>query len=262
MTKQIMWKDELATGIEMLDIQHKVLFDLANDLNNAYQNNAGGQVIDTMFNVIQHYSFKHFETEEDLLRDEEDYLEHCYQHYQLLKELNFYAVEFRNRRKLKMAPGTFLEQWLYQHIGKSDLPDLEKVKPVADLEVIDDFETFNEEPDQERREFKRIRSESVVDKTIVANCYNASNFKRCKVTVIDMAPGGLRIHCDEKKFAVDDLLIIKCKIGGLFYMEEKVKVAHFDKNYYGVEFITPSKETIKFFTELYGAIHHNKSSYY
>ena len=59
METEMKWTAELATGIDIIDTQHKVMLDLANDLKRAYENNAGAQVLDTMFGVIMHYSFQH-----------------------------------------------------------------------------------------------------------------------------------------------------------------------------------------------------------
>jgi len=245
------WSNDLSTGIKIIDTQHKVLFDLANDLKNAYDNNAGAQVIDTMFSVIQHYSFKHFATEEDLLSGRGDFHIHCYEHYQLLRQLNQYAVDFRNNRRLPMPPSEFLEKWLTDHIKGSDIPALEEAaKKVGQLDI-DDIETFDEE-EVDQRQHKRIRYDSVVDKKITGRCYNANSLKGCTITVVDMAVGGLKIYAD-RKFEVDDLLIINCKIGRMFNLDEKVRVTNVNENLHGVQFINPKTETITFFTELYGA---------
>ena len=71
-----------------------------------------------------------------------------------------------------------------------------------------------------------------------------------------MAVGGLKLYSEEK-LEIDDLLIIRGRIGSVFTMNEKVRVvANAAANLYGVQFISPKNETITFFTELYGAVHH------
>ena len=112
------WNDSLAVGVEIIDNQHKMLFDLANDLNNSVNMGANKQVIDTLFAVIISYAFTHFETEENKITNQIDFSNHCYQHYQLLKQLHQYAVDFRNNRKVDVQPGEFLESWLLEHIKK------------------------------------------------------------------------------------------------------------------------------------------------
>jgi len=252
MKKTISWNPDLKVGVEIIDTQHKILFDLVNDLNNAVNNNAGLQVIDTMFAVITNYAFQHFAMEESYLADKSDFKDHCYKHYQLLKELNDYSIEYRNRRKVEKDPSDFLEDWLMTHIKECDIPSLASQKSSIDFDsIIDDLDSF-ETVELDKRQHKRIRYESVVDKKITGHCYNTTTLKNTTVTVVDLAVGGLKIYSD-RKINIDDLLIISCNIGRTFKMREKVRVRNMHDNFYGVEFIAPKEETLKFLTQLYGA---------
>lgn len=252
MRKVMRWDKGLNVDVEIIDDQHKILFDLANDLNNAVNMGASKQIVNTLFAVILSYSFKHFETEENFIKTEKEFLGHCYQHYQLLRQLHEYAVEFRNNRSCEVEPGEFLEKWLVKHIKEQDVPLLTKKNKEITF-PIDRFDDFDSS-EIDRRRHKRIRYDKVLDEDIIGHCYNANTMKTGTVTVVDLASGGLKIYT-EQKIDVDDLLVISCRVGKNFLMKEKVKVRNSKNNFHGVKFLSPAQETVQFLTQLCGAVH-------
>jgi len=253
MRGKMKWDPAYNIGVDVIDNQHKVLFDLANDLNGAYAMGSGRQVVDTLFGIIMNYSFMHFETEESYIEDQQDFLQHCYEHYRLLRELQNFAVEFRNSRSREIDPGVFLEKWLLHHITNYDRPFLLKdpQKHVSSDEITG-FEEFEQE-EIERRRHKRIRYDLVLDEDILGHLYNANTLKSGSATVVDLSAGGLKIYTD-LEINLEDLLIISCRVGKSFTMKEKVTATHGKDNFYGVKFISPDEETIRFLTELCGAV--------
>lgn len=249
MPKALRWDKSLNVGIKVIDTQHKMLFDLANDLNTLIQRKAEIKLIDTLFSVTLNYAFHHFETEEEYIENDEDFSKHCYQHYQLLKRLQKYAVDYRNNRVALQSPGDFLHKWLVQHIKEDDIPILsgkENEQPVdkgfVDVEEFEDLEI-------DQRKYKRIRYDSVTDEPIIGHCYNATTLKAGSVNVVDLGGGGLKIYSDEE-FDVDDLLIISCPIGKDFRLREKVRVMNVGEQVYGVEFVSPKKGTVEYLERL------------
>ncbi len=253
MEKAMKWDRNLNVDVEIIDDQHKILFDLANDLNNALNMGMSKQVIDTLFAVIMSYAFKHFETEENLIREESSFSTHCYFHYQLLKQLHEYSVDFRNNRAVEVDPGEFLENWLLKHIKECDIPTLKKKKSEGISFPIDRFEDFDS-TEIDRRQHKRIRHDRVLDENIIGHCYNANTMKTGIVTIVDLASGGLKIYGNQK-IAIDDLLVVSCRVGRNFSMKEKVRVKNSNENFHGVEFVSAAPETVKFLTEICGAVH-------
>lgn len=253
-TKAMRWNDSLEIGVEIIDNQHKMLFDLANDLNNSVKIGANKQVIDTLFSVIISYAFTHFETEEVYFTDQNEFLRHCYKHYQLVRQLHQYSIDFRNNRKLEVEPGEFMENWLLEHIKECDIPALtsSEVDLVLEGEIdnLDNFDTTK----IDKRHHKRVRYDRVLDEDIVGHCYNANKMKSGNVTVVDLAGGGFKVY-SEQKHDVEDLLIISCRVGKNFKMREKMKVKNSNNNFYGLEFVAPDEETVRFLTELCGAVH-------
>ena len=60
------WDSKLKVGSDIIDNQHKVLFDLIKDLNNAIRTEVSIRVVDVLLGVLRDYAFQHFQTEEEL----------------------------------------------------------------------------------------------------------------------------------------------------------------------------------------------------
>ena len=258
MAKKIQWNTSLSVGNAFIDEQHKILFDLANDLNNAVTLGANRRVVDTLFAVIMDYSFKHFAVEEEDIKDDPEFKNHCYKHYQLLKQLHEYSFDYRNGRKVSEPPAVFLKEWLTTHITKDDIPLLTgNTGASSRIEVFESVDTFSEK-DTDRRKHKRVRYNTILDETIVGRLYNTTTLRSGEILVLDLSGGGLKIFTEQKTY-VGDLLVINCQVGKNFTMKEKVRVKNSHDKFYGVEFISPAKETVKFLTQLCGAVHMHRA---
>lgn len=263
--KKNKWDDSLSVGSEVIDNEHKILFDLAKDLHNSITVGADNRTINTLFSVIIDYFHQHFEREESLLVDKEGYLGHCAEHYQLIKKIHDYIVAFRNSRSVDTPPGEFLHNWLWKHIHEVDIPAFDTSITNFDNEPeIDCIEAFvlpedekkeipiTDEPD--KRKHKRISYEKLLDSEIVGLCYNTKSMKNSSVQIEDLAAGGLRI-VSKQPHDIGDLLIINCSVGTTFKMKEKAKVRNnFGDNKYGVEFVSPKPQTVEFLTQICGAV--------
>ncbi len=250
---------KLKVGLDVIDNQHKILFDLIKDLKHAIGTNANTKIMDALLCVLLNYAFNHFETEEEYLTNHNDFKEHCFEHYLLIKRLHAFINDTRNNRINEgQAPSIFLEEWLLDHIQRFDKPffsdDSVHQFLISESVTVDDYTVVSEE----RRRHKRIPFNEVVDGHIVTHFYNATQLFAGKAKIIDMSPGGLQLRSNSDH-KIDDLLIVSCGIGRTFNMKEKVKVKTANGLFYGVEFIAPAKETITFFNELYGAVHLNRS---
>ena len=180
----------------------------------------------------------------------------------MLKKLNTFVIDFRNNRiSDDVTASDFLESWLINHIETFDKPFLsDETVDLCLLKESDPVDEFEPEPDvKEKRQHKRIAHSQVVDGSINAQCYNATQLKSGKATIVNMSPDGLMLRSG-RNHEVDDLLVVSCSIGQTFTMKEKVKVRTGDGDMYGVQFISPSSETINFFTELYGSLQLNIAS--
>jgi hemerythrin-like metal-binding protein len=259
MKENTRWDAQLKVGSEVIDNQHKVLFDLIKDLNNAMQARASVRIIDVLLGVLLDYAFQHFQTEEDYFANHADFTRHCFEHYTLLKKLNVFILDIRNNRiKDDKRSSAFFGDWLVEHIERFDIPFFSHETVNAGIlhehEAIDEFDTDREK----RRQHKRLLHNEVVDGDIHVQVYNATKLKSGKAKIVNMSPGGLMLK-SVNDHEIDDLLIVGCSIGKNFKMEEKVKVKAVHDQMYSVQFVASAPETIDFFTKLYGAVHLNRA---
>lgn len=61
---KIVWDGSLDTGVQLVDVQHKYLIDLINELAEAIEQNKAGSVVGEILNLLQYYTEWHFEREE------------------------------------------------------------------------------------------------------------------------------------------------------------------------------------------------------
>ena len=121
----VVWGDQYATGIEVIDKQHKELVFLTNELYGACL--AGRDVIDSAFKeamsrMVEYVRF-HFTAELKLLEQIKypDYDDHKRQHDSLVRNILEAAKDFDTGKKF--VPHSFvrtLKDWVFGHIAVSD----------------------------------------------------------------------------------------------------------------------------------------------
>jgi hemerythrin len=138
MADRVEWSDDLATGIDAIDKQHKRLIDLYNDFEDAAALGKGHRHLDKLLRELIDYTAEHFTFEEQHLADR-GYPElepHRQVHRQLQRKLDRLRIEHQvNHRRVTGEMRRFLSTWLTGHILKHDLDYLPWVKgerPAAD----------------------------------------------------------------------------------------------------------------------------------
>ncbi len=63
------WSDEYSVGIRMIDYDHRGLFEVLNDLQDAVEHRHGEAEIGHTITYLVHYVQAHFEREERLMRE-------------------------------------------------------------------------------------------------------------------------------------------------------------------------------------------------
>lgn len=61
---KIEWNDSLSTGVRAIDVQHKYLVDLINELAEAIEQGVGAKAVSKILNLLRYYAEWHFEREE------------------------------------------------------------------------------------------------------------------------------------------------------------------------------------------------------
>ena len=121
----VIWEDKYATGIEMIDNQHRQLVELTNQLYLACL--AGDEVLNTVFKdamsrMVEYVRF-HFSAELKLLSaiNYPDYHNHKKMHDNLVNDILEAAKEYNEGRKF--VPNNFvrtLKDWVFGHIAVYD----------------------------------------------------------------------------------------------------------------------------------------------
>ncbi len=120
---RIIWDKSYSVGVELLDQQHKRLFDLINELSAALLNDRGRQVVKDIVADMVAYAQTHFSTEEKYLHEAKylGLLQHLKEHQQFVRKAN----ELQQRCQdgefvLSLEVLNYLEDWLKRHILDSD----------------------------------------------------------------------------------------------------------------------------------------------
>lgn len=118
------WNDSLATGVEEIDEQHRMLFKLINDLDAAATGEAPDEdaVTDAMY-TLSDYVAEHFGDEEALMAEHgyPGLAAHHDMHQRLTAQTLRFMTQFVNGEPVSLAELTeFLGNWLQGHIVEQD----------------------------------------------------------------------------------------------------------------------------------------------
>lgn len=117
------WNDSYSVHVHQFDAQHKKLFDIINALADAMRVGQGEDVIREVVGQLAIYTRTHFLQEEVAMRQTgyPALASHQEQHNKLMADVEKYKTELDEGRKPNLvALLNFLQNWLVQHIQKSD----------------------------------------------------------------------------------------------------------------------------------------------
>jgi hemerythrin len=122
---KIEWTDGLATGVELIDNQHKLLLEKLNDISEAIEKEQGVQVITKTLDFMMDYTDFHFGTEEKrMLKTNYPRMEyHKTMHKEFVDTLKNMTLEFQEdgaTQRLAESVNVFLFNWLVKHIRGVD----------------------------------------------------------------------------------------------------------------------------------------------
>lgn len=121
--KLVKWEKNWETGIKLIDEQHKLLFDIINELNKALKFNREREVMERIIENLKIYVYTHFAMEESLMLryDYPDFENHKIQHKKFIDKMDNAALRYKNNSELPTYEILeFLKDWLIAHIKKSD----------------------------------------------------------------------------------------------------------------------------------------------
>lgn len=117
------WSSYFFVGVEMLDIQHRRLFDIMDELDVAMKDGRADGVSERLIEELLEYSRDHFSTEENMMRKSKyaGFARHRDLHTELTGQVREYlAREQGGDRAVHTELLGFLREWLAQHIQKED----------------------------------------------------------------------------------------------------------------------------------------------
>ena len=118
------WREEYAVGVDLIDKQHKQLFDAVNELHDAMAKGHGKEKIQATLDRLISYALTHFSDEESAMRRSgyPKLAEHVAEHKALGAKVTYYrqAVQAGNLA-VTLEAMRFLGQWLRDHILHDDM---------------------------------------------------------------------------------------------------------------------------------------------
>ncbi|MBQ4567047.1 MAG: hemerythrin family protein [Desulfovibrio sp.] len=118
------WSDELATGIEAIDGQHKLLLTYINKLHHAINTGRSREELQEVLEALAGYAFTHFNTEEIFFKrtDYPDTEKHIRIHEDFRTKVEeFHTALLAGKANVDMEVLHFLRDWLIHHISGMDV---------------------------------------------------------------------------------------------------------------------------------------------
>jgi hemerythrin len=128
---KLLWDESLETGIIEIDIQHRNLFNIFKILTDSIDNGKSAKIIEYILEEIERYSIYHINAEEEILNRYGIYNEEHFKEHQFFKST---ISEFKEKyiiekdKLLAIKIHKYLYSWLTNHIMKTDIEDMAKLK--------------------------------------------------------------------------------------------------------------------------------------
>ncbi len=124
--KEIAWTSDLSVGIELIDVQHKMLIKYLNDLSQALKSGQGPARIATTLNFLIDYTNFHFTAEEKHMaaNNYPELENHKNMHEEFKSTLANMEEELEEEGATQLLADsidTLLVKWLFEHIRKIDV---------------------------------------------------------------------------------------------------------------------------------------------
>ncbi|BCS52600.1 bacteriohemerythrin [Geobacter sp. SVR] len=121
LSKALEWDPSFATGVGKFDDQHKVLFNMVNDLADAMQQKKSKEAIGRVLNGLAEYTVNHFAEEERSFAGYPDEATHKAHHKKLVDQVVDLIGKFNSGTPLIAQDViNFLQDWLINHIKGVD----------------------------------------------------------------------------------------------------------------------------------------------
>jgi hemerythrin len=120
--KFMKWQEVYNLGIPEIDAQHLSVFNLIDDLNDAFVNRETESKMKYLLNELEQYATNHFATEEDYFRSAKysDMSEHIIGHQNYKEKIQEFRKKHESGSNITYSLMSFLRTWWMEHILKED----------------------------------------------------------------------------------------------------------------------------------------------
>ena len=118
----ISWEPKFSVNIDEIDIQHRKLFDVTNQMIDIYKSNSKGRL--KIIEELVEYANVHFRTEKTIMINSQypDFEEHLRDHDRFIDKVGIFLQGLKKQEEsLSQDIVTFLIDWIYNHTTTSDL---------------------------------------------------------------------------------------------------------------------------------------------
>ncbi len=119
----VTWNEDLSVNVAQIDLQHKELINMINDLHEAMKQRRAKDVLRKIIDGLINYTAKHFKLEEDYFAqfDYPETAHHKREHAAFVQKVTEFSVDFENGKKsLTIEVMKFLGDWMQKHIKGTD----------------------------------------------------------------------------------------------------------------------------------------------
>ncbi len=120
---EVTWNSRYDTGIQIIDEQHRELFEIVERLRRMIQECAARDVVEALLGDLLACSERHFATEETYMSKfaYPDLPQHVSEHASMLTSLRELLAKFQeSHQSMALMVPTFMEGWLKHHISDGD----------------------------------------------------------------------------------------------------------------------------------------------
>ena len=129
----LLWQDNLNTGIQVIDDQHRRIVEMINQLEAARQSGSQVAIVEVLDELVD-YTLSHFAFEEALM-EEAGYpfcAAHKRVHEVFTKRVSEYRMRFQAGEDVVDELKSMLSRWLFNHIRNDDKAYSEQVRQHLD----------------------------------------------------------------------------------------------------------------------------------
>jgi hemerythrin len=118
------WNKSYSVGVQTIDSQHNVLFDIINELHGAMMKGQAHSLTGSLLRKLLDYTNTHFSAEEAMMTAAKypGLADHKIKHVELVNQVKDYLARFeKGEVTLNLHLLNFLRDWLTNHIHKVDM---------------------------------------------------------------------------------------------------------------------------------------------